>query len=210
MNKQEEIERKIAAIQALAINFNADVPHPLLKMWLKLLSRYSPEQVEAGVEFLIENYPYKTLPPFAELKKAIEQCSPGYIDEDTLKIAAEAEWAKLREMVPRIGIYRTPTFDNKTTECVVRMMGGWSAQCNMRQDEKPYRRKEFIELFVSSFGKEETMLSGGNAVLELSEGQKRLQKLKKSIGVTPKEGSDQCKKVSQIKLPALGTSRHNS
>ena len=79
---------------------------------------------------------------------------PSCVDERVLKAAAEAEWAALRKQVRRIGIYRTPTFKNATTACVVDMMGGWTAMRDMTFSEMPFRRGDFIELWLDCRGKE--------------------------------------------------------
>ena len=165
MINKEETKQKSAALQAFGLNYNKEIPALLMKTWLKLLASYSAQQVERAVERVICEYEFKTLPPFAVLKKALDENAPGYVDPETLKAAAEAEWAKLREMVPRIGRYRTPTIESPTTAAVVRMTGGWSAQCDMYDDEKPFRHREFVELWVTTYGKEDIMLEGGESVL---------------------------------------------
>ncbi len=165
-------ERIIAALQAMAQNFNSKVPDTLLQMWLSLLKPYRVEEIETGVKRVILEYEYKTLPPFAVLRQAIEKSLSTYVDDSTLQAMAEAEWAALREQVRRIGVYRTPRLDNVTTACVVDLMGGWETMCNMTVGELPYRRRDFIELWLNSREKEAAMLTGGNAVLELAQSEK--------------------------------------
>ncbi len=172
MQSKEEYTRKATAIQALSLNYDKKMEPVLLKIWLRLLAKYTVQQVEAGVERVIAEYVYKTIPPFAVLKHAIDKSLPSYVEESTLEAMAESEWAALREQVRRLGIYRTPHFDNPTTACVVDMMGGWSAMCDMVKGELSYRRKDFIELWLNSYGKEQAMLSGGNAVLELAQSER--------------------------------------
>lgn len=149
MNTTErDIAQKASAIQALAENFSTKKLSPtLLTMWLQLLSPYSVEQVQAGVTALIGTYTLKTLPPFAELKNAIDRLSGIRSPEETKAdkaMEAEDEWQGLLEAISSVGSYGNPAFDPSTAN-VVRGFGGWRVVCQWTEDEYPWRHKEFLE-----------------------------------------------------------------
>lgn len=184
-------ERKISALQAMALNFDKEIPPLLLKTWLKLLAQYSPEQVEAGVERIILSYKFKTLPPFAELKEAIERASGLVVDEKDLHMAAEAEWLKLRGEIRRVGYCGSPKGLHVTTMHVIKTFGGWSNICeSWLSSEMQWRHKDFIERWIESYGKEELISLGADSVLKylgygIGKIEKSLpQKQRKAIGVT--------------------------
>ena len=51
-----ELERKTTAVGAIAENFGKEISPGLLKIWLRLLAGYTPEQVEAGAVRVFETY----------------------------------------------------------------------------------------------------------------------------------------------------------
>ncbi len=158
--------RKMSALAALAESYEKTLSKTLMKMWLKLLDPYTDEQVEAGVMKVIETYSFKTLPPFAVLKKAIEEVSGIVPEEDRTLMAAKAEWNKVREQIREVGRYRTPHGLHETTQYVLRLMGGWSAACDWYSDEMHWREKEFTEHWCMAHGNIPLMLEGASAVLE--------------------------------------------
>lgn len=118
-----ELERKTAAIAAIAENFGKEITPELLKIWLRLLSRYTPEQVEAGAVRVIETYAYKTMPPFAVFKEAVEEVAGG--GQKAVELAANAEWNWVLNRASEGVLYDDPKQVHPTTAYVVRIMGGW-------------------------------------------------------------------------------------
>lgn len=164
-----ELHEKIGSITALGANFGREFPKPLLKIWLELLTPYSASEVERGVIELIGSYEYKTLPPFAVLKRILDK-STGRISEETrLAMSAEAEWNKLIADVQSRGYYNPPTFC-PTTAFVIRGMGGWSAVCNWKTDNLEWRRKEFLEAWKLAYGNEPIMELGAAGVEAIGNG----------------------------------------
>lgn len=140
--------RKVSAILLLSANYGTSMEDNLLDMWVKLLAEYSPDEVERGVQKVICEYEYKTRPPFAVLKKAIDNIiGRKKIDTDRLrKMEAEDEWDFLLEDISKYGRYNKPEL-NPMTEHVLRGMGGWDAACDWETSKLEWKRKEFIERF---------------------------------------------------------------
>lgn len=156
---------KITAIYALAANFGKEMPENLLEMWLDLLESYSSAQVHAGVRAVIAGYAYKTLPPFAVLREAIDKACGNIPAETARDVAAESEWSKLVADISRCGRYAPPMFC-PTTAHVLRAMGGWDAACNWRTEELHWRRGEFVESWKMAHGREDIMELGAEGVLQ--------------------------------------------
>lgn len=162
-------EAKITALMALAANFGKEFPDSLLLIWLDLLRGYSVEAVNAGVRKVIADYEYKTLPPFAVLRRCMDRVTGVVQPERALEMAAEAEWSNLFEAMERKGRYNPPEL-SPTTSYVLRGMGGWSAVCNWETNKLEWRRKEFIEAWKLAHGHEEAMMLGADGVKALTEG----------------------------------------
>lgn len=145
-----EIQRKTAAVMALAENHKTEVSQTLMTMWLRAMKPYSAEQVEAGVERLIMTCKTQKMPPYAVLDEAIREASgiPSPLDQQKAKEAqAEAEWAQVLDQVRRVGSYGNPRF-HPTTQRVLRSMGGWSALCeSMTSANRDFKRRDFISMW---------------------------------------------------------------
>lgn len=158
-------ERKAYAISGIAENFGTVLSPTLLRMWLRLLERYTPEQVEAGAVRVIGTYVYKTMPPFAVLREAIEGTSGDGQKETGLQ--ANAEWSWLMDQVSKGLLYREPEQVHPTTAYVVRMMGGWAAVGAWEQRYLDFKRRDFLELWTQAHGKVDALERGASGVLEL-------------------------------------------
>lgn len=146
-------------LTALSENFGGKMSGELLKVWLELLKSYSVEQVAQASIRVIENYEYKTMPPFAVLKKELDALQGE--DEAGIKAKAIAEWDKVLAEVQRVGSYGQPKFEN-TTALVVRMLGGWEAVCSWETKNLDFKRNNFLDLWLSSHGKEDNFALPGS------------------------------------------------
>lgn len=153
------LERKTMAVAAIAENFGKEITPELLKIWLSLLSRYTPEQVEAGAVRVIEAYEYKTMPPYAVLREAIED-SAG-IGQKAAKLKAAAEWAWLQDAIARHDIREEI---HPTTAHVVRIMGGWQAVGMWETRYIDLKRREFVDLWMQADGKVDVLAMGAAGV----------------------------------------------
>lgn len=168
---QSDETKKIMALSALAENYGKEFSEALLDMWLNLLSGHSAEQVFAAVKVVIERYEYKTLPPFAVLKSALDDISG--VGEKALELQALAEWGVLGEAIAKNGYYNKPGL-HPTTEHVLRLLGGWSAACQWTYTEADFKRRDFLRLWADAHGRVEVLQLGAGAVQQaLAQGQSR-------------------------------------
>lgn len=154
------------AIMALAANFGKEFPECLLPIWLDLLAPYPASLVNEAVKQVILTYEYKTMPPFAVLQRELDKLSGVIPEAKALDMRAEAEWGKLLDAIGRYGSYRKPDL-HKTTEYVLRSMGGWGAACQWDAARLEWRRKEFVEAWKMADGKVDLMIGGAEAIPEL-------------------------------------------
>lgn len=161
----EDLEeaKKITAIRGLVENFGKEMSDDLQNLWLDLLAPYSAALVGKAVMRVISSYEYKTLPPFAVLKAALDELAG--VGEKVLELQAIAEWGVLLEQMRKIGHYGTPVL-HPTTAYVLRMLGGWDVACQWTSTECDFRRREFIRLWVDSHGRVEQMQLGAGGVLQ--------------------------------------------
>lgn len=157
-----ELERKTTAVGAIAENFGKEVSPALLKIWLRLLACYTPEQVEAGAARVIETYAFKTMPPYAILREAIEEAAGASPQATELKAAAE--WTWLQEAVSRCGRYAPPEHMHPTTAHVVSVMGGWQTVCAWETRYLDLKRREFVDLWTQADGKADVLALGAAEV----------------------------------------------
>ena len=164
MQAPDEDTKKSMAINALGENFGKEFSPALLELWLDMLAPYSSGQVQQAVKTVIERYEFKTLPPFAVLKKALDDLAGT--GEKALELQALAEWGVLQRAIAQYGSYSKPPL-HPTTEHVVRLLGGWDAACQWTVRDVDFRRKDFIRLWADCSGKEEFIQIGADAVLEM-------------------------------------------
>lgn len=163
--------RKVSAIMLLSTNYDSVMPDGLLDVWLNLLEEYAAQEVEKGVAETIKTYPYKTRPPYAVLRKAIDKIAgkKRIEPEISLDMQAAAEWDRLLDALFEHGRYHKPKV-HPTTEYVLRGMGGWDAACDWETDRLQWYRKDFIERWKMSDGNIEYMESGADGIRALREG----------------------------------------
>ncbi len=141
---QSEREKKMLSVTALAENFGKVLSPELLRMWLKLLEPYPAAQVKRAAMRVILEYEYKTLPPFATLKKALEASAPSLTCASP-EIQAAAEWGKLLDDVSARGSWHgAPENMNPVTAYILRGLGGWDAACQWKTEKLEFIEKQFI------------------------------------------------------------------
>lgn len=150
-------EIKTSALLGMAENFGANMSPNLIGMWLGLLGKYTAEEVAGACVKVIENYHYKGLPPFAELKKYLpdgiaEKAFEDMSKEELAEVAVANRWEDLLFCIQKYGRNEDPEFD-ETTAYVLKQMGGYVAACNWKEDSLPFKEKEFKSLWKLQNGK---------------------------------------------------------
>lgn len=164
-----DLERKQNALLALAENFGKAFSEELLTMWLKLLAHHDAQTVEQAIMLVICEYEYKTLPPFAVLKKALDRTRGKR--EVSPEALALAEWGKVLDDIAKLGAYAGPPPDmHPVTAYALRCMGGWGAACQWETDTLGWKEKDFCAAWKLAYGREEIMALGATALAANSQG----------------------------------------
>lgn len=140
-------DKKVAALMALAANFGKEFPECLLAIWLDLLAPYPAELVSRAVKLVIQEYEYKTMPPYAVLKKCLDRLSGAVSGEQNAQLMADAEWGRLLEAMQSRGLYHAKPDLHPVTAHVLRCLGGWERACLWPLDSLDFRRREFLRLW---------------------------------------------------------------
>ena len=158
---EESESKKAIAIAVMAENFGKELSPALASLWLDLLAPYDAVHVQAAVRAVIEGYEYKTLPPFAVLKRELDNLAGT--SEQAVDLQAEAEWALLQTAISRNGVYSPPDNLHPTTAHVLRVMGGWAAVCQWETRHLDFKRRDFCELWAQADGKADVLAMGAEA-----------------------------------------------
>lgn len=159
------LAKKTASLMALAENFGKEFSAELLEIWLGLLEQYTARQVAMAVRDVIESYEYKTLPPFAMLKKSLDRAAGVIAPEKAARILADAAWAKLLEDIARLGVYKGPPAMDAATEHALRCLGGWQMACNWSTEQLDWKRREFVRMWQNAREHPEFLEICGQALL---------------------------------------------
>lgn len=184
-------EAKTSALLGMAENFGASMSPNLIGMWLGLLGKYTDAEVAGACVKVIENYPYKGLPPFAELKKYLpdgtaEKAFADMSKEELAEVAVANRWQDLLFCIQQYGRNEEPEFD-ETTAYVLNQMGGYVAACAWKEDSLPFKEKEFKQLWKLQHGKVPAIQASPLASLPQSEPAQALPPVKqKALPVQPK------------------------
>lgn len=160
--KANDTAQKLKALYGLAMNYGKELPEQLAELWLQLLAPYTAEQVAQAVARVVTTYEFKTLPPFAVLKRQLDVFKG--IGAEAVESMAAAEWQRVLAEIERVGSYGNPKGLHETTICVLRSMGGWGAACQWPVDWLEQRRKDFCGLWVQAYGKAVAMSLGADGV----------------------------------------------
>lgn len=161
-NFEEAESKKAIAITVMAENFGKELSPALASLWLDLLAPYDVVRVQSAVRAVIEGYEYKTLPPFAVLKRELDNLAGT--SEQALLLQAESEWALLQTAISHRGIYSPPDNLHPTTAHVLSVMGGWTAACQWETRSLDFKRKDFVDLWTQANGKVEVLALGAAGV----------------------------------------------
>ena len=157
----DEEMRKILALNGLAGNFDKVLSKEVLHLWLDLLGPYAAGMVEMAVKKVILTYEYKTLPPFAVLKKALDDLLGA--SEKAVELQAEAEWAAVLDGLQNCRWGEMPRL-HPTTDYVIGLMGGWERAMNWAVSEWDFKRRDFLKFWQDAHGRLEFMQLGAAGV----------------------------------------------
>ena len=176
---------KMASIGMVAAAFGAKLTEEVSSLWLALLSPYDDASVYRAAVAMIRkttDAAYGRMPLFGLMQQELDALSAALHGEDNVELQAEAEWGRLLEAMGTIGYYREPDLD-RTTMQVLRLMGGWQYACSWMRDDLPFRHRDFIRLWTQTYGREDAVAMGADAVRALN-GSKGIEDVKRlAIGI---------------------------
>ena len=116
-----------------------------LRMWWKILSKYSIEQVESGIYAHMRDpdagmYELKT----ASIIKHIDGTKKDNTGDQ--EFIAQAAWLSIPKAIAGVGVYRVPQFNDPVTAACVSVMS-WKNLCSMTEKDVVWKMKEFVELY---------------------------------------------------------------
>lgn len=133
-------EVRLAAVLAMCELFRPQLSEEGVDLYARSLSDIPAAQVVAACARLAATAKFRPVP--SEVR---ETCGAGLSQaSDRAAFAFQA----LKDAIPRVGVYRSPDFDDHLINATVRNLGGWQRACDMPQSEfDVWYRKEFIQVY---------------------------------------------------------------
>jgi len=142
LNDKQSRERKVKALLAMCeMTAGPELSEEGLRMWLHLLKPYSAEDVERAVWACLRKMHFRPAP--ADIIQEIE----GSTKEKSLKA-----WHVALETLHRLGRYESVRFDDPAIHWAIDRMGGWARFGEWTEEERPFREKQFRELYEAYSG----------------------------------------------------------
>lgn len=160
-DREEEIKTK--ALVFLDANYGGNMSVDLQDLFLTLLEPYPAQVVQRAIMQVIETYEFKTVPPFAVIKKAIDKITG--LDAESIALQAKAEWDQLQKKIEKHGYYAQPPL-HETTEYVLGLMGGWGQACQWDLFNLHFKEKAFVSHWIASHGRIDFLSLGADGVLK--------------------------------------------
>lgn len=73
-------------------------------------------------------------------------------NEKNTKGRAQMAWVHCRSKISRIGAYRSPSEDDisdPVARAAISAMGGWAAFCHVKDDDKTWKEKDFVNYYMN-------------------------------------------------------------
>ena len=174
MDRENDCKNKATALYSLTHHFDLkDVQQQeVIKMWLRSLDEFTPEQVYAGAAYLIKNHEYPVIRPanlIAAIRKVCNLPSP----EKLCELAAANAWQQVLDAVSKYGRGNKPAFE-ANIEHALRCAGGWERVCNANQETLTWIEKRFVSEWQNMALYGDIIQLGNNNLLALIKGQTAL------------------------------------
>ena len=108
-----------------------------VKLYFKVLSDYSLDEVSQAIMEHIKQSPY--MPKPADIIRIIE---------GTAEDRASEAWYHVLKAIQQYGHYESVQFDNPAIHYAIERMGGWQKLCQLTEEELPFRERDFIKHYV--------------------------------------------------------------
>jgi len=108
-----------------------------VKLYFKVLSDYSLDEVSQAIMEHIKQSPY--MPKPADIIRIIE---------GTAEDRASEAWYHVLKAIQQYGHYESVQFDNPAIHYAIERMGGWQKLCQLTEEELPFRERDFIKHYI--------------------------------------------------------------
>lgn len=108
-----------------------------VKLYFKVLSDYSLDEVSQAIMEHIKQSPY--MPKPADIIRIIE---------GTAEDRASEAWYHVLKTIQQYGHYESVQFDNPAIHYAIERMGGWQKLCQLTEEELPFRERDFIKHYI--------------------------------------------------------------
>lgn len=176
MDKQQIFKSIIATLHEI---YDKQLSIEGQKIWWNAFKQYSAEQIATAMQKHIED---PDVGKFAPKPADIIAKITGTQKQKTINTESKAiaAWDEAYAAMIKHGQYRSVKLSDPIGMKVIAHLGGWSTFCMMKVDEEQWRRKEFINTYMTLQGSSELpkMLSGlGQESIEKLEAKQQLENI---------------------------------
>jgi len=108
-----------------------------VKLYFKVLSDYSLDEVSQAIMEHIKQSPY--MPKPADVIRILD---------GTVEDRASEAWYYVLKAIQQYGHYESVQFDNPAIHYAIERMGGWQKLCQLTEEELPFRERDFIKHYI--------------------------------------------------------------
>lgn len=154
-------------MSALAELYEMNLSETMMEIWFKSLAEFPIDSVaQAAFKYMKNPDIGRFKPKPADIVRMISGST-----SDSACLA----WTKVDKTIRTIGDYQTVVFDDPIIHQVITDMGGWIGFGDVKEDEWPFRAKEFQQRYRIHLNREvgveaPKQLSGQHALRQLREG----------------------------------------
>lgn len=135
-----DARRFAGALKACMDLYGRPLTADVLDLYARALARFETEDVLRALEIHLLDPDVGQFPPKpADIVRRIQGSNTT---------GAARAWARVVDAVRIVGAWRTVIFDDPLIHACISQMGGWIKICQMREDEAPFRGKDFERLYL--------------------------------------------------------------
>ena len=140
MNQKQVVFILQALMSEYSVRFTEAEKTIKVRTWGIMLENVTDEQGKNGLMKALDN-PGDFMPPIGKFK---QMCLSGD-GCNSLEDEARMAWALV---INNLNAYSSPVFKDSAIAEAIRNLGGWKRLCGMLEEEMPFRKKDFIDLYL--------------------------------------------------------------
>jgi hypothetical protein len=128
------------ALVACANLYGRSLSADAIDLFCRTMARYETDEVLRALELhVLDPDVGQYLPKPADLVRRITGGNGN---------RAALAWAKVAHAIRTVGIYQSVVFDDPLIHACLAEMGGWIKACELKEDEMPFRARDFERLYL--------------------------------------------------------------